>query len=425
MLFIRFNNRYNLIKDNIDMKKNYKILNHSNIITRYFKTLKLLKFSKKNLKIKDIQKIIMIDPLKAKKILEINRINNRLYKYLTIFLGQNINYVNVDSFFELEIKKNIRSVFNYFNYITEWNRVQNAFKILNSYFDSKNLAGVQPINNIFPLYVNNIETVQKKSIDSNTLCTKKVTVIMTVHNEEQLIEYSLNSLFEQTYQNIEVIAVDDASEDNTHGLLMKAKEGLGDRLKVITLKSNCGTYIARNIGIKYATGEFITFHDADDWAHPQRIEEHVKIHQMLPKIKVTVSKLVRIKPDGMFFSKHVYPLDRLCMVSLMIDRSIVDELGFFRSNRTGSDTEYFERVKTFSQYKVARINKVLTFCAHRPNSLTTDPKTGVSGFGENPKRVYYMNRWKQWHQKMLKAKRTPFVKFDVSKYSYSLDTKAE
>lgn len=114
------------------MKKKYQILNYSNSITRYFKTLKLLNFAKKNLKIKDIQKIVMINPLKAKKILEINHINNRLYKYLTIFLEQNINYVNVDSFFELEIKKNIRSVFNYFNYIVQCNRAQNAFKILNS-----------------------------------------------------------------------------------------------------------------------------------------------------------------------------------------------------------------------------------------------------------------------------------------------------
>jgi len=353
---------------------------------------------------------------------------SRQIKYYMYIYNKSINGCidwdvnSVDLFFHREIQKNIRSIFNYYNFAIQCDRCDDSVMIINKYFNEKSLLKINKKNSCRPLYINNLASIDfSYGIDA----TKKVSIIMAVYNGESLIEDAVKSLLAQTYPNIEIVIVDDGSDDKTYEILNHFVSINKLSIKLIRLDDNNGVYIAKNIGIKEATGDLITFHDADDWAHPQRIEEHLKAHDSSPNVKASISKLVRIRPDGLFFSKHIYPLDRLCMVSLMIDRSIIDELGFFRLNRTGSDTEYFERIKTFSKYKVARIDKVLTFCAHRPNSLTTDPKTGISGFGENPKRVHYMNRWQQWHQKMLKAEKKPYVIFDEAKYSYSLDDKVK
>jgi len=174
--------------------------------------------------------------------------------------------------------------------------------------------------------------------------------------------------------------------------------------------------------LTYASGDLITFHDADDWAHPQRIEEHVKNHERNKKVKLSISKLVRLNESGIFYSKELYPLDRLSMVSLMIDRELLDEIGYFRTFRIGSDTEYFERLKLFTKYKWERIDKVLMFCAHRENSLTTNPETGIEGIANNNKRLHYWNQWHKWHRKLKKAHKKPYVAFDRSKYEYSIES---
>lgn len=401
-------------------KKNYRTRYILYPILKYFKSIlqELNVTSSKNVQQDAIKNIVIANPIKARKLFENNNIDNTFYNYLIIYLDTNINLKYSDSFFYKEMKKNLRSAFNYYNYILQHSRPLDAMLELNKYFHSKNLIGIKKKDNSLPLYIDNIElNIQTLK---PVISRRKVSVIMTVYNEEILISHALKSIFKQTYQNLNVIIIDDASTDTTSEKLFEAKKKYGDRLKIITLKENLGTYIAKNIGLTYADGDLITFHDADDWAHPQRIEKHVKAHETVKGLKASISNLVRIKPEGIFFSKHIYPLDRLCMTSLMIDRSIINDIGYFRTHRIGSDSEYFERIKKFGKGKVIKINKVLTFCAHRPNSLTTNNETGVSEFGLNVKREHYWNRWNLLHNKLSKARRSAYIDFNREKYEYKL-----
>lgn len=336
-------------------------------------------------------------------------------KEIKLFLNSNNN--NLKYFYKKELINNKRIVFNYYNFIKLNHNFTNKINILNLYFNSKKL------NNIIkrpkePLYINNLDTTFihdiKEKIDNNL----KVSIVMTIYNSEELLEYSLSSLLNQTYKNIEIILINDNSLDNSLEIIKKLRNN--KQVKIINLKQNYGTYVAKNIGITFSTGELITFQDADDWAHPQRIEEHLKIHLKSKKVKFSISKLVRITKDGYFYAKEVYPLDRLSMVSLMIDKYLLDEIGYFRTHRLGSDTEYFERLKNFTSYRFKRIDKVLMFCSHRENSLTTSEETGVEGFAKNNKRKHYWNQWNKWHKKLLKAKRKPFVRFDRENYEYEI-----
>lgn len=328
-------------------------------------------------------------------------------KFVTLLKEKKIN-----SFFSKEINKNIRLVFNYYNICKSQQLNMNKLDLINKYFFNKNLIPIEKVSILNPLI-----TLKK---EVSIIDTIKTSVIITNYNNDTLLYNSINSLINQTYKNLEIIVVNDGSNDKSINVLLSIKRIYPNRIKIVNLRNNYGTYIAKNIGITFATGKLITFHDSDDWAHPQRIEEHVKHHIKNKNIKYSISKLVRITEDGYFYSKEIYPLDRLSMVSLMIDKSILGEIGYFRNHRLGSDTEYFERLKKFTNHKFMRIDKVLMFCSHRENSLTTSKDTGVVGFAKNNKRQHYWNKWNNWHKKLLKAKRKPFVKFDREKYDYEI-----
>ena len=87
-----------------------------------------------------------------------------------------------------------------------------------------------------------------------------MSVIIPAYNAEQYIERSVSSVLNQTYINLEVIIIDDGSQDNTYEICQKIQDS---RLKVYCQK-NLGVSIARNNGIEVSKGEYIVFLDADD-----------------------------------------------------------------------------------------------------------------------------------------------------------------
>ena len=92
----------------------------------------------------------------------------------------------------------------------------------------------------------------------------KISVIVPCYGTEAYVENCLESLFNQTYKNLEIIAVNDCSKGNMQEILdnLKIKDS---RLKVITNPVNKGLFHSRIIGSKEATGDYITFVDSDDY----------------------------------------------------------------------------------------------------------------------------------------------------------------
>ena len=106
---------------------------------------------------------------------------------------------------------------------------------------------------------------------------KLVTIVIPVYNAEPYIERCVDSVINQTYKNLEIILVDDASSDNCPEICDKyARKDL--RIKVIH-KNNEGAGRARNTGIDNATGEYIFFFDSDDYVEPNTVEKCVQIAQ--------------------------------------------------------------------------------------------------------------------------------------------------
>ncbi|MCR5451070.1 MAG: glycosyltransferase family 2 protein [Lachnospiraceae bacterium] len=100
-----------------------------------------------------------------------------------------------------------------------------------------------------------------------------ISVIVPVFNSENTLAECLGNLLNQTYENIEVILVDDASTDNSCVVMEAAKEQFPEKVIILKQEKNKGPGAARNLGLSHAGGEYIGFVDSDDRVDPAMYEK--------------------------------------------------------------------------------------------------------------------------------------------------------
>ena len=103
----------------------------------------------------------------------------------------------------------------------------------------------------------------------------KVSILIPIYKAEQYIEECLQSVFEQTYDNIEYILVDDASPDHSIDIVnqtIRKYQEKSQSVKIIINKKNLGIAKTRNILLNNATGDYIYFVDSDDFIKNNTIE---------------------------------------------------------------------------------------------------------------------------------------------------------
>jgi hypothetical protein len=232
-----------------------------------------------------------------------------------------------------------------------------------------------------------------------------VSVLMTSFNSANHIGSALDGLLNQSWQNLEIIVADDASEDDT-AAIVQAVSARDARVKLLRLPCNVGTYAAKTAALKLAQGEFVTCHDSDDWSHPLRIELQVQPLLRNPRLVATTSQWVRMEDSGHFYARPVHPLTRLNPASPLFRREVVvRQTGVWDCVRTGADSEFHARLRlVFGRRAVLRIKLPLTLGLHRPNSLMTAADTGYSATGISPTRLAYWESWTHWHIDCLRNK---------------------
>lgn len=128
----------------------------------------------------------------------------------------------------------------------------------------------------------------------------KVSLLITIYNVEEYFEKCVRSCFEQTYPNLEYVVVDDCSPDNSIALLHRVLEEYPNRkehVKLIVNEKNLGASASKNIAIDNASGEFVSFVDADDWLELNAIELLVK-EQTRSGADVVWGKLIEHTNEG-------------------------------------------------------------------------------------------------------------------------------
>jgi glycosyltransferase involved in cell wall biosynthesis len=232
------------------------------------------------------------------------------------------------------------------------------------------------------------------------LCKPKVSVVVPVFNAEKVISTSINSLLNQSLKNIEVVVVDDASTDNSFAELKGLYSDI-DCVKVIKNNENKGAYATRNLGMSLATGDFLTVMDADDWAHPQKIEKQVIPLLFNRSLKGTVSHWVRCTEDLNFSRLRAgNSWVHRNVSSLLVRKDVVAKLGGWDEVKVNADTEFYERcLAKFGQAAIKEVmpDVPLSFGRTHAASLTQNAETHlVTQYGGVRKQ--YMDCARAWHK---------------------------
>jgi glycosyltransferase involved in cell wall biosynthesis len=123
---------------------------------------------------------------------------------------------------------------------------------------------------------------------------KKVSVIIPVYGVEKYIAATVQSVLDQTYQNFELLIINDESRDRSIEICQQFTD---QRIKIIHQK-NRGLAGARNTGIRHAQGEFLAFLDGDDLWLPEKLEKHVEHLENSPIVGISFSRSAFIDEAG-------------------------------------------------------------------------------------------------------------------------------
>lgn len=135
-----------------------------------------------------------------------------------------------------------------------------------------------------------------------------ISIIIPVYNADQYLTMCLNSILRQTYKNIEVICINDGSQDNS-GSILADYSRKDSRLKVIT-QENKGIASARNRGLQEAYGKWIMFIDSDDWIDPSACERAMSLTIEL-KADVILWPYIREFVNGKSYPRFLADSDKL------------------------------------------------------------------------------------------------------------------
>ena len=136
-----------------------------------------------------------------------------------------------------------------------------------------------------------------------------VSIITPSYNSERFISDTINSVIEQTYDNWELIIVDDASYDQTPKIIIRflSKES---RIKAIFLKENIGPSEARNQAIRIAKGRFIAFLDSDDLWLPNMLDAQIN-YMITNSVGFSFTSYIQISEDGLNHLKEIHAPARI------------------------------------------------------------------------------------------------------------------
>ena len=206
-----------------------------------------------------------------------------------------------------------------------------------------------------------------------------VSVITPVYGAEKYIEKTILSVLNQSYDNIEMILVDDCSPDDSAAIIQKIADQ-DDRVKYLKLPKNQGAAVARNTGIEHAKGQYIAFIDSDDVWKRDKLEKQVKF--MIDKShSFTYTNFEMLSEEGNII-KPSAPLPKkldykgllkntaIACSTVVIDRSVI---GDFRMPlvRKGQDTATWLKILKDHEYAYL-LDEVLGSYRQVPGSISSN-----------------------------------------------------
>ncbi|MBF0522910.1 MAG: glycosyltransferase [Candidatus Omnitrophica bacterium] len=217
----------------------------------------------------------------------------------------------------------------------------------------------------------------------------KVSVIIPTYNRAQYLKHALDSVFQQTYTDFEVVVVDGGSIDNTKEVLNDYKSAYQGKIKCFFCE-NKGAAAARNFGVKHASGEWIAFLDSDDLWLPYKLEQQIKFLDETPDVSLVYSLYESFDDRGSCVSDvlanyyKVLPQGNVlpelllrCFIwtsTVVMRRNLFKEMnGFNERLRIGEDYDLWLRVA--QKHQIGAVKNVLArYRQHDSNIMKEDRK---------------------------------------------------
>lgn len=225
----------------------------------------------------------------------------------------------------------------------------------------------------------------------NKIKNPKVSIIIPVYNGENYIQLAIDSALRQTYENTEVIVVDDGSKDKTESICMK----YGNKIKYIK-KKNGGVSTALNIGIKNMTGDYFSWLSHDDLYLPEKVDieiKYLKKNNLLESKNIVYSDYIFIDEKGKIKDYVKLDSDKLNSdsayavltgafngISLLIPKKAFDEAGNFDEKlRCVQDNDLWFKMYKLG-YKFNHIpNCIVATRIHEKQVTNTNPNMKKEG----------------------------------------------
>lgn len=215
----------------------------------------------------------------------------------------------------------------------------------------------------------------------------KVTVIIPVFNREHLIERSIKSVLNQSYRNLELFIIDDASTDNSFNKISQIKD---DRLKYLRNDRNYGPSKSRNRGIELSSGELIAFHDSDDEWHLHKLEKQINALRNSPDDIAAVycgmefidyktgKKIGEDLNNADFKRTFTEGTHFLCPanVTVLIKKNILEEVGYF-DERLFAQEDIEIAIRVSKKYRYGYVNEALVKVTRNHHQLMANTKNYV------------------------------------------------
>lgn len=246
----------------------------------------------------------------------------------------------------------------------------------------------------------------------------RVSVVTSAYNPDSALLGAARSMIAQTWQNWEMLVVDDASPDPQARRILDEVERLDPRIRVIRKAVNGGTYRARNTAMLQMTGDFLTCVDSDDWAHPLRLETGVAPMLRDPGLMATkgygtrISELLEVTRPGY---RAVIPSASSLMIRV---HPVVERIGFFDPVRKAADTEYAKRIEAAFGRPVHEVPiGALTLLRSGDDTLSA---SDFSFRWRHPSRWAYRQYYQMAHRRAAEGQESFFVEPDMPSRAFGV-----
>jgi len=261
---------------------------------------------------------------------------------------------------------------------------------LNAFYRQLGMSEIQVLDNeSFPL-LDRLTVAEPNRVEG-----PRISVIMPTFSPGPGIRTAIRSLLDQSWTNLEIIVVNDASPAE-HRSIFDELEHLDNRITVVHQAQNAGAYVARNAGLKIATGDYITTHDDDDWSHPDKLATQVQVMLENEDIVASTSAHIRVSEEAVFrrvnMQAHFLQMN---YSSLMFRKFVAEEIGPWDTVNRGGDSEFYTRlVEYYGEERVWSLHdRPLSFSRVWDGSLTSgEMSRGYFAYS----RLLYRWAFRQW-----------------------------